>query len=252
MRALVTQNSADNGKTCFTDFHSHVLPGIDDGSRDIGETLELLAAEYSQGAGRVVATPHFYAQEMSVGNFLRRRREALETVLDRIGGRQDMPELLCGAEVYYFPGMGKAGQLSELVIRGTNLLLLEMPFAQWTDHMVEDVRQIIQTQKLTVVLAHLERFYRFQKETEQIESILSLPVVIQVNGGCLLDWKRRRLFQRICKEGRPVILGSDCHNMRNRLPNLAQAREIIEKKYGTGLLGEFDQNADNLLEGFAV
>ena len=248
MSALATQNLTDDGKRGFTDFHSHVLPGIDDGSRDIEETMELLAAEYRQGARRVIATPHFYAQEMPVGSFLRRRREALESVMDRIGGREDMPELLCGAEVYYFPGMGKADQLCELTIQGTKILLLEMPFAQWTDHMTEDVRQIIQTQKLTVVLAHLERFYRFQKETDQIESILSMPVVIQVNGGCLLDWKRRRLFRRICEEGRPVILGSDCHNMRSRLPNLAEAREIIEKKYGAGLLRQFDQNADRLLE----
>jgi tyrosine-protein phosphatase YwqE len=80
-----------------------------------------------------------------------------------------------------------------------------------------------------------------------MDEILRLPVWVQVNGGCLLDWKRRRIFKRILDTGKPVVLGSDCHNMRVRLPNLHEARGVISKKFSAALLDQMDQNAEILL-----
>lgn len=231
----------------FIDLHTHVLPCIDDGSHSLKETMALLKAEQQQGAAQVVATPHFYAQEMGVSEFLRKRKEAFHSVCRELSGDPALPALRCGAEVYYFPGMGRAGQLPSLVIEGTRVLLLELPFTQWTDQIAEDVAQIVREQKLTVLLAHLERYVLFQKNRHPMEDILRLPVFVQVNGGCLLDWKRRRLFKRILETGKPVVLGSDCHNMRVRLPNLLEARELITKKFSPALLDQMDQNAEILL-----
>ena len=198
------------------DFHSHVLPGIDDGSRNIDESVKLLDMELEQGVTTVVATPHFYAQEVSVNHFLYRRKKAFEETIEHYRPEEKGLKLICGAEVYYFPGIGTASQLGELTMEGSRVLLLEMPFAQWTESIYEDVRQIIRTQELTVVLAHIERFFQFQKDIRYMEQMLELPVWLQVNGGCFMDWGRRRLFKKILKTGKPLLLGSDCHNIHSR------------------------------------
>ena len=58
------------------DFHSHILPDVDDGSRSLEQSLAMLQMEADQGIRRVVATPHFYAQNDIPEKFLRKQEEA--------------------------------------------------------------------------------------------------------------------------------------------------------------------------------
>ena len=64
------------------DWHSHILPGIDDGSRDVSESLALIEKLSEQGVDTVVATPHFYADDNSVDAFLEKRNKAYEAMLN--------------------------------------------------------------------------------------------------------------------------------------------------------------------------
>ena len=64
--------------TVLTDFHSHVLPGIDDGSKSLKESIAMLRMEAEQGIRRVVATPHFYARHDQPERFLARRARSEE------------------------------------------------------------------------------------------------------------------------------------------------------------------------------
>ena len=225
------------------DFHTHVLPGIDDGSRDIDESKCLLEEELKQGVEYIIATPHFYAVRTSFQSFLEKREKAYQSI------RSVSPvQILKAAEVYYFPGMGNADQLREFTIEGTDLLMLEMPFAQWTSEIVEDLRLLIYKQKLSVILVHLERYYAFQKKKEFWENVLELPLAIQLNAGSLLEWRGRRFDLRLMKTGRPVVLGTDCHNMKSRKPNMGEGRAVIEKKLGAGMLEQIDCYGTNLLK----
>ncbi len=52
------------------DFHTHILPGIDDGSRNVEMSLRMLAAQREQQVDEIVATPHFYAPERFCGRIL--------------------------------------------------------------------------------------------------------------------------------------------------------------------------------------
>mgnify|MGYP000111167060 CR=1 FL=1 len=115
------------------DFHTHILPGVDDGSPNLDVTCGMLREEQEQQVGLVVATPHFYAQETGFDAFLLRRQEALSQVraLDGIGSA--LPQVVAGAEILYFPGIGRASRVRELAVAGTNTILLEMPFAQCAD-----------------------------------------------------------------------------------------------------------------------
>ena len=81
------------------DFHSHILPGIDDGSKDAATSLLMLNALKKQGADTVCATSHFYATQRSVERFLFRRQEAWDRLCEVLP--QDAPRILLGAEVLY-------------------------------------------------------------------------------------------------------------------------------------------------------
>ncbi len=234
------------------DFHTHLLPSIDDGSSGIEETKELLDAEIRQGVDKIVATPHFYASEDSIEHFLQKRADSFGKVKPLLGEEGRDAEIYLGAEVYFFPGIGKAEMLPRLCIEGTKALLLEMPFCQWDDGMYENVREIVLGQKLTVVLAHIERYVGFQKRTDAWDRVMSLPLYQQINGGCFLDWRRRRFPLKHMREGHPVVLGSDCHNMRARQPNLGAARDCIQKKLGSKALEQSDRLAEALLMRFSA
>lgn len=230
------------------DFHSHILPGIDDGSRNLDETQEMLHMEVQQGVTKIIATPHFYASEISVGDFLARRKEALHNVYRLAETESWIPEISAGAEVYYFPGMGRAGMLSQMCIEGTSLLLLEMPFAQWTKDMYQEIVDIIEKQKLAVILAHAERYYEFQRKKEIWNRVLDLPVYIQFNAGALRNRKKKNCIFKLIKNGLSVIMGSDCHNTVSRPPNMEQGQEILSKKFGNDVIQTIDDLGKRMLE----
>lgn len=237
------------------DFHTHVLPGIDDGSRDIGMTERMLEMEKEQGVTHIYATPHFYAHRRSVQQFVERREGALAKVRELLARREDLPEITAGAEVYYFRGMGKAEQLSELCIQGTDILLLEMPFEQWHSEQYRDVVDIIKKRHLRVVLAHIERYEGLQKNTGVWEDIMDLPLTIQMNAGSFItgftSGMHARHTAKFClnmlMQHDNCIIGTDCHNLTDRAPHLAEARNIIEKKAGSERLRLLDDYTEQLL-----
>ncbi len=223
------------------DFHTHILPGIDDGSRDIRETKNLLLEEYNQGVTQILLTPHFYANQDSIPHFLTKREQSLQKLKALLQEDTSYPEVKVAAEVYYFPGMGTSKVLPNLCMENSSLLLLEMPFAQWNDEIYNDVKNMIEKQHLTVVIAHVERYYKFQKDTSYWNDILDLPLYLQINAGGLLKMGgRRRLDLQLLKSGTPIVLGSDCHNMESRPPTLKAGRDFIAKKMGSSVLENID------------
>ena len=241
------------------DFHTHVLPNIDDGSRSIDMSLAMLAEEYAQGVTEVVATPHFYAQDMSMEEFLERRESSLKKLRRQIKSASEdsdspYPTLRAGAEVYYFSGIGLADEVSMLTIEGTNTLLLEMPFGPWSSRVFENVEQLINRQNLTVVLAHVERYFGYQKNKSVWEKVFALPVIPQINSGSFIE--KRRLFRRdktyefcieFARKADRLIIGSDCHNLLNRAPNLKAGRAALEAALGSGVLALADKTVREVL-----
>ena len=227
------------------DFHTHILPGIDDGSKDIDMTEQMLRAEKDQGVSHIYATPHFYAHRRSIESFLERRDRALKKTRELIAEHPELPQVTAGAEVYYFSGMGRAGQLESLCIEDTNLLLLELPFAQWHSDIAKDISELMDRRGLRIILAHLERYEAFQKDKSAWNRIVQMPLTIQLNCEDFIDSgslfrrnHRHKLSFDLLAEHDNCILGSDCHNMTDRKPNLAEAMAVIEKKLGEVKLEE--------------
>ena len=230
------------------DFHTHILPGIDDGSRNVEMSLEMLAAQEKQGVEEIVATPHFYAQNDSVDDFLHRRHHSYEKLKTAMEERKIEIPLHLAAEVYYFQGIGGATMVPKLCIEGTNTILLEMPFAQWNKAVYADVEKLVRKQKLKVVIAHIERYYEFQKKKDIWDAVMDLPLYKQMNAGVFLNWKRRRKAFQLAKEAGTIILGSDCHNTESRKPNLAEGRAVLVKKFGEGFVKDTDQLTREVLQ----
>lgn len=206
------------------DFHSHVLPGIDDGSKSVGESLRMLAASAGQGITHMAATPHFYPSETSLEQFLDRRERAAEGL--RAVWRPEFPRLLPGAEVYYFEGISRAAELEALRIEGTPLLLLEMPFRTWSGRMVAEVMALHNRPGFTVLLAHIERYLRFQKAAIW-DGLLEAGVLMQSNASFFLRWNSKRRALRMFDAGRIHLVGSDCHDMAERAPRVGEALEVM-------------------------
>lgn len=236
------------------DFHTHILPGIDDGSRDIDMTEKMLRMEQSMGVSHIYATPHFYAHRRSIDYFLERRNKALEKTRELLAKDPELPQITAGAEVYYFSGMGRAGQLESLCIEGTNLLLLELPFAQWHSDIIKDIKDIIDKRGLHIILAHLERYEAFQKEKHVWDHLLDMPLTIQLNCEDIIDagsFLRRNHRHKLCFELLAdyynIIIGSDCHNLTDRKPNIIEGRIMIVKKLGEDRLAQLDDYTRGLL-----
>ena len=237
------------------DFHTHILPGIDDGSRDEEMTAELLAEEARQGVKLIVATPHFYASRMGIDRFLEKRDEALRRTREIIAG-SGMPEIAVGAEAYYFAGIGKAKDIRRVAVN-ERTLLLEMPFEQWTESMLREVEDL-RKQGLTVVLAHIERYRDFQKKQDCWERLMASEVIKQINarsflkeeglGGLLRGNRKAKFCMTFLQEHRETIIGTDCHNMEGRRPRLQEAREAIRAALGAERLEEIDRLTERIVK----
>lgn len=216
----------------MTDFHTHILPAVDDGSKSVEASLEMLRMERQQGIDRVVLTPHFYANHDSPERFLHRRDRAIARLRDAL---QDSPadvELRLGAEVYYFDGMSDCEHLRELAIEGTDLLLVEMPFEKWTARMYRELDGISSKSGLTPVIAHIDRYISRSDYKEIFERLSEFPVYIQANADFFTGFFTKKLALRLLSEKKIHFLGSDCHNTDRRPPNYSSALSIIEKNLG--------------------
>lgn len=226
------------------DFHSHILPGIDDGSRNLEESLALLRQMREQGITTVVATPHFYADEQSIDSFLQRRMDAFNRLMAQC--TDTMPRVLLGAEVLYYNGISRLEGLDKLCIDGTRILLLELPFTRWSSTVLREVLEIANNMNLTVVLAHIERYMRYQRRGV-FDELYRNGVIMQVNAPYFADRSGRRAALRQLGAGQIHLLGTDCHGVDNRPPRMAEALDVIRKKYGEGLIEELNDYATELL-----
>lgn len=199
------------------DIHTHILPGIDDGSKNVEMSVAMLREQARQGIDEVVFTPHFYAHEVSPDHFLARRERAWNELKPYM--EADFPEVHFGAEVLYFNGMGKVRDVKKLCIDDTDVMLLEMPYSRWTSQMVDDIYELMYGQNLRIVMAHIERCMFFQPK-ELYDDLLENGVVMQSNVSFFTEWKTKMKAKHLFNRGRIHVIASDCHNMTSRAPDL--------------------------------
>ena len=201
----------------LTDHHSHILPGIDDGSKSVDMSLEMIKMLRAQGVGRIVSTSHFYAhrEQGDVEQFLRKRQYAYESLM---AASPAIDNIILGAEVAIEQGISELSGIEKLAYQGTGYILLEFPYTSFGDWMIEEIENITYNFKLTPIIAHLHR-YLDDYSKSQIQAVLSLGAVIQFNNEVFETWGGRRFFKSVADAGHTFVFGSDTHNTSTRKPN---------------------------------
>lgn len=230
------------------DFHSHILPGIDDGSGSLALSVEMLQAEAEQGVDHVVCTPHFYAKHDKPEAFLQRRARAAEVLRDALCRQGGLPGITVGAEVYYFRGMANSELLPQLTIGQSPYIMVEMPQGPWQESAFEELLQIRRNWGLTPIIAHIDRYIRPLRTYGIPERLAKLPVLVQANAEFFQDRRTKAMAIRMLKDGKIHLLGSDCHNMGSRKPNLGEAAAVIESRLGREALAAIWECSRDVLD----
>ena len=213
------------------DLHTHILPEIDDGSKSVGESIAMLRAEAKDGVRIAVATPHYYPDRETPRAFDRRRGIAAKKLREEMAKSGDLPELRIGAEVYYYPGICRIGREDAglLRIEGTPLLLVEMPFTDWTEAMAGELTALHERGDTRVVLAHIDRYFS-RHNLPLMEELAAHGILFQANTEGMAHLLTAGKLLSFFRRGEIAFLGTDCHGIAERAPDFAKGCAWIEKK----------------------
>ena len=229
------------------DFHSHVLPDIDDGSASVAESVAMLQLEAEQGITHVIATPHFYPRHDTPERFLERRARAEEALRTEMANHSGLPEVGVGAEVHFFRGMSESEILPRLTIREKHCILIEMPPSPWPESAYRELEGIWEKHGITPVIAHIDRYIGPIRTYHIPERLAELPVLVQANADFFLNRSTALMALRMLKMDQIHLLGSDCHNMSSRKPNLGIALQEIRRRLGEDMLSRIREYEHGIL-----
>ena len=198
----------------ITDLHCHILPGLDDGSRDLDMTLKMLNMAYAQGVRRIIATPHYHMGY--VQNEPEKFLKVLKEVQEKIEKKYPDLELRPGNEIFYSDGvldLLKEGKILPLGGENSRYVLLEFSPQDTYGRIQEAVMKFIRA-GYRPVLAHVERYSCLHKQKVHLEELQEQGVLFQVNYNSIK--KNKWLF----RQGFVDLLSTDCHNVTERAPKI--------------------------------
>jgi len=190
------------------DFHSHILPGCDHGSRRRSTSQEQLELAAEAGIDLICATSHFYPEVENASDYLIRRNSCYESLKEYLPNDADTPKILLGAEVLICDGIARLPDLDKLCLEGTNILLLEMPFTKWTSSVFESVEELLDRKDIRPVIAHAERY-----DLYDVSQLLEYEIPIQINADSLCSFFTPKPLKHWIENGYVYALGSDLHGI---------------------------------------
>ncbi len=233
------------------DFHSHILPGIDDGSPNAEMSDKMLLMEKEHGIGKIVLTPHFYLHEQSVSRFLEKRAGAIEKFAP-LAEKQGI-EVKYGAEVLYTKSLADQ-ELEKLCIGDTHYMMIELPYQRLSDRFINEFRSFAGSifPDIILILAHAERYLSFTSE-ESVYEIMNTDMLVQLNSGDFRAFSKSAKFMYgLLRDGLAHLLGTDCHNITSRPPNMPTAQKAIGKKISPHCFSKLMHNAEKAFAGETI
>ncbi len=210
------------------DLHCHILPGIDDGSKNIEETLEMARIAVSEGIHHIICTPH-YIQYSDYYN--KQQVEALVVEMNEKFAQEEIAlTLSVGHEVYMTPDLPKLVQEGEVsTLNNTQYILIEFPMNDIPLY-AEDVFYELRLMGLTPILAHPERYPMIIEDPNLLLKFLNLGVLCQANVGSIRGFFGERVQQTVFKlieHDMIHFIATDAHTPRNRSPKLQKALQEV-------------------------
>lgn len=222
--------------TGYTDMHSHILPGMDDGARDIHQALEMLRIAGEEGIETIYATPHFMPgkgcpDRESILKALKSLRKAAETEGLRVS-------LRCGAEYYFRQEVLELMEAERIVpLEGTDCVLTEFGPCEEGKYIRRAVCDILDRGYIPVI-AHVERYGSLMKNGyEDIREMRRIGALIQINTGSVTGAygsRAKRNTRLLLRENLADLLGTDAHSDGKRAPRIKNCADYLYRKLDRG------------------
>jgi len=217
------------------DLHAHILPGLDDGPRDLDEAVRMCRAAAEDGTRVMVASPHMLNGVYDVA------REDVFDAIPRLQGAVNESgapvKILPGADVHLhadLPDLARRGAVVTLADAGVHLLV-EMP-PDAVPGFVPEMLFSLQLAGLTPIITHPERNAEIQGNRDVLRPMIERGVLVQVTaasltggfGSAALDCARDLVTRRMAH-----FVASDAHSATGRPPGLSRARRVVEDLTGS-------------------
>lgn len=216
----------------YIDFHTHILPDMDDGAGNLEISYSMLKKMADEGVDVLFATPHCLLSREEEKSFIKRRRASFESLKSYLAEKDcdfNMPDIRLGAEIRVTREMKPFENVDELALEGTDLLLFELPFGEYSAAYGENIYNFSLKAKKIPVLAHIERYISIYSESDY-NDLFSIPnAICQITTDFISDKKAAKFTAMLIRDEFPLVFGSDCHNMKSRPPFMASAFEKNKK-----------------------
>ena len=221
------------------DFHTHILPNIDDGSRSIDETFNLIKEAKEVGFDGIILTSHY------IENFYEtdvpERDIWVKAISENLGAKGIDTDLYLANEIYISENMmGLLEQRKASTINNSCYVLFELPLNEEPLNLY-DVIYSLQENKLIPILAHPERYSFVQKEPELIYDLIEKGCLMQANYGSIIGQygvKAEYIVKKFLENNMIHFLGSDVHRQNSIYPKIPFALEKIKEIVGEEKLEE--------------
>ena len=215
------------------DMHSHILPNIDDGSRSVEETFQLIEEAQKVGFEAIISTSHY--MEGYYETAAPEREVWINSIYQKFQEQNGNIKLYLGSEVYFSENIinlleeGKASTIND-----TSYVLFEMPLNAEPMNLYDVIYEMLQ-HKLVPILAHPERYSFIQKEPELVYDLIQKGVYMQANYGSIVGQygeKAQLLVKKLLMNNMIHFLGSDVHRRNTVYPRIPHILEELKKIIG--------------------
>ena len=224
------------------DIHSHLVPGVDDGSQSIEESLALLKQAEEDGITELITTPHF----MKNGEFRIKASELVKRFNELKQAYKGSIKLHLGNELYIHPDLPELLEQGEiLTLAESDYILIEFPFNSYNEEYDEILYEL--SLKYRIIIAHPERYHYVQEDPNFCLRWLKEGYLLQSNQNSLFKKETKRVLFSMIEHGFVSFIASDAHNEYRPLI-LKEAYDILEEEFGMKIAKQLTkENQEKLL-----
>lgn len=221
------------------DFHSHILPNIDDGSRSIEETFNLINEAKNVGFDAIISTSHYMENYYETDT--PEREVWVNAIYENLQAKNIDIKLYLGNEIYLSENLiklleeGKASTIND-----TSYVLFEMPLNSEPLNLYDMVYEMMQY-KLVPILAHPERYSYIQKEPDLVYDLIQKGVLMQANYGSIIGQygeKAKIIVRKFLRNNMIHFFGTDVHRQNTIYPRIPEILAEINDLVGEAKLEE--------------
>lgn len=224
------------------DFHTHILPNIDDGSQSVEETFNLIKEAEKSGFEKIISTSHYIEGYYEVGN--REREVWIDSLNKKLAEENIKVNLYMANEIYITENIIKLlEEKKATTINNTNYVLYEMPLNTKPLNLYDMLFEM-QRYKLVPILAHPERYLFVQKEPELIYELIEKGVLMQVNYGSFIGQygtKAQIIAKKLLENDMIHFLGSDVHRQNTIYPKIPKILDELKILVGEEKIKEITE-----------